>query len=53
MVDYVAGTLRHWTAIEAIAGDNISSGVTLEFIEDRGVFDKAMDIKKVGILKKL
>jgi hypothetical protein len=38
---------RHWTAIETIAGDNISSGVTLEFIEDRGVFEKAMEIKKV------
>ena len=42
--------LRHWTAIETIAGDDISSGVTLEFIEDRGVFEKAMDIKKVPCL---
>ena len=41
---------RHWTAIETIAGDDISSGVTLEFIEDRGVFEKAMDIKKVLFL---
>jgi hypothetical protein len=41
---------RHWTAIETIAGDNVSSGVTLEFIEDRGVFEKAMEIKKVGDL---
>ena len=38
---------RHWMQIEQIAGDDISQGVTLEFIEDRGVFEKAMDIKKV------
>ena len=38
---------RHWSAIEHIAGDDISHGVTLEFIEDRGVFDKASEIKKV------
>ena len=38
---------RHWMQIEQIAGDDISQGVTLEFIEDRGVFDKASDIKRV------
>ena len=38
---------RHWMQIEQIAGDDISQGVTLEFIEDRGVFDKAVDIKRV------
>ena len=38
---------RHWIAIEHIAGDDISQGVTLEFIEDRGVFEKSADIKKV------
>ena len=38
---------RHWSAIELIAGDDISHGVTLEFIEDRGVFEKSIEIKKV------
>ena len=38
---------RHWIAIEHVAGDDISHGVTLEFIEDRGVFEKASEIKKV------
>ena len=38
---------RHWIAIEQVAGDDISQGVTLEFIEDRGVFEKSADIKKV------
>ena len=38
---------RHWMQIEQIAGDDISQGVTLEFIEDRGVFEKAVDIKRV------
>ena len=38
---------RHWAKIEEIATDDISHGVTLEFIEDRGVFDKVDEIKKV------
>ena len=38
---------RHWLKIEEIAGDDISRGVTLEFIEDRGVFEKEEEIKVV------
>ena len=39
---------RHWIAIEHIAGDDISQGVTLEFIEDRGVFEKSADSFKLA-----
>ena len=38
---------RHWSKIEEIAGDDISHGVTLQFIADRGVFEKEDEIKKV------
>jgi dynein heavy chain len=38
---------RHWRKIEEIATDDISHGVTLEFIEDRGVFEKVEEIRKV------
>ena len=38
---------RHWVKIEKIAGDDISHGVTLQFIADRGVFEKEDEIKKV------
>ena len=38
---------RHWKKIESIVGVDISHGVNLQFITDRGVFEKEVEIKKV------
>ena len=49
-IDYLRSPMlkdRHWKKIESIVGVDISAGVNLQFITDRGVFEKEVEIKKV------